>query len=107
MKYGKDECERLEDDPTAEPDPTKAKYVEFYWAVEEAITASEVTVVSNWQSKTEDDWRAAQQYLARRFPKRWAAKAEPPEEPKKRPSIIEVLGAIAPVPPDTPSDDSE
>lgn len=91
-KRGRDEIARLEDDPTAEPDPIHAKYVEFHLALEGAIAASEVPLVRCWHAAGREDWRAAKAMLAARNPKDWGPKAEPPEEPQDILAVI--AGAV-------------
>lgn len=48
-------------------------YRDFYDAVQDAIAQSEVRVVAIWQEAIPADWKAARDFLARRFPERWSA----------------------------------
>src|SRR5262245_56995248 len=43
----------------------------FRRAVERAEAEVEVRAVAIWQKHIPDDWRAARDFLARRFPQRW------------------------------------
>jgi transposase len=51
--------------------PANAEFVEFVDAVQKATTDAEVRTVANWQKAIPEDWRAAKDFLARRYPKRW------------------------------------
>ena len=46
-------------------------YAEFADAVRKASTDAEVRTVANWQKAVPEDWRAAKDFLARRYPTRW------------------------------------
>lgn len=45
---------------------------EFYDAVIRAEAEVEAKMVERWTAKTDQDWKAAMNYLARRFPSRWS-----------------------------------
>jgi hypothetical protein len=47
------------------------QFREFCEAVRKAEADAEVRMVAQWQSKIPADWRAARDFLARRFPRRW------------------------------------
>jgi hypothetical protein len=49
-------------------------YRELYEAVQRAEAEAEVRMVALWQQACPEDWRAAAEFLARRFPERWARK---------------------------------
>lgn len=49
------------------------EYRAFFEAVKEAEAAAEVAVVAVWKSAIPKDWRAARDFLARRWPERWSA----------------------------------
>jgi transposase len=53
---------------------TKGAYREFCEAVHRAEAAAEAKMVRQWRGKCPEDWRAARDFLARRFPDRWAQK---------------------------------
>jgi hypothetical protein len=52
------------------------KYFDFFEAVRKAEADAEVSLVGQWKAKVPEDWRAARDFLARRFPKRWGPKEE-------------------------------
>src|SRR6266508_6054986 len=47
-------------------------YSVFYLRVKEAEACAEIYAVEAWRSHLDRDWRACKDYLARRFPDRWA-----------------------------------
>jgi len=53
--------------PGADPE-----LVGFLLRMTRAETKAEATLVEKWLNKTDDDWRAARDYLSRRWPERWA-----------------------------------
>lgn len=56
-------------------DPKRHKtklYAAFAVAVRDAEAVAESQAVAKWQSKISDDWRAAAEFLARRYPDRWS-----------------------------------
>lgn len=55
----------------ASPDPENI-YRLFYLAVREADAYAEVYAVSAWKKHFHHDYRAARDFLARRYPSRWA-----------------------------------
>lgn|SRR5215471_917121 len=48
------------------------QYRAFRDAIREAEARAEVRMVAQWQQAIPEDWRAAAEFLARRFPDRWA-----------------------------------
>ena len=52
----------------------KGKYFKFFKAVRKAETDAEVTVVAQWRKLIPSSWQAARDFLARRYPERWAPK---------------------------------
>jgi hypothetical protein len=52
----------------------KGPYLEFFEAVRLALAESEANVVRDWQAQIPENWQAARDFLARRFPKRWGPK---------------------------------
>lgn len=50
------------------------KYREFLESVTRAEAASEQKLLAIWRSAAPQDWRAARDLLARRFPERWASR---------------------------------
>ena len=46
-------------------------FVEFAYAVRTANAQVENSALIHWRNAFSDDWRAASEYLARRFPERW------------------------------------
>ena len=52
------------------------KLIEFVAKLESAEAAAEANCVEAWMSCVQQgDWKAAQEFLARRFPERWAKKS--------------------------------
>ena len=48
-----------------------SKYGGFVRLIEEAEAECEVRLAAQWQQQCPQDWKAAQQFLAVRFPERW------------------------------------
>jgi hypothetical protein len=66
----------------------RGRFRRLYEAVQQAEATCEVAVVALWQTFMAEDWRAARDFLARRWPKHWALrrvlsvrarKSQPPE----------------------------
>ena len=76
MSRGSAEILRLENNPKARPSAKEAPYVDFFYKVKKAENASEVRAVILWQEEIKGDWRAAKEFLARRFPDRWSPRLE-------------------------------
>jgi len=74
LRKGKEESESLTagNDPVEKNDP----YLKYYLHIERAKAESEAAAVKTWTDKLPDDWRAARDFLARRFPDRWGKKDE-------------------------------
>jgi hypothetical protein len=52
----------------------RGPYLEFFEAVRLAQAESEANLVKNWQAQVPENWQAARDFLARRFPARWGPK---------------------------------
>ena len=77
MARGSTELLRLENYPRSKPLVKEAIYVEFFRQVKKAENTSEIRSVTQWQNAIKDgDWRAAKDFLARRFPDRWSPRIE-------------------------------
>ena len=77
MARGSAEILRLENNPRSKMATKEAPFVEFFRAVKKAENTSEVRAVTQWQQAIKDgDWRAAKDFLARRFPDRWSPRLE-------------------------------
>lgn len=77
MARGSAEILRLENDSKAKPIKKEAPYVSFFQQVKKAENTSEIRSVTQWQNAIKDgDWRAAKDFLARRFPDRWSPRIE-------------------------------
>jgi transposase len=50
------------------------KFHDFCEAVHKAEADAEITLVAQWKARAPEDWRAARDFLARRFPDRWGPK---------------------------------
>ena len=48
--------------------------VEFLERIKRAEVVAEARLAAQWLDKSRDDWRASRDYLARRWPERWANK---------------------------------
>lgn len=59
-----------------EAEGRRTKYVRFLQRVIDAESTAEVTMVAQWKSAMPQDWRAVRDFLARRWPDRWAQKSE-------------------------------
>jgi transposase-like protein len=51
-------------------------YVTFLYFMEVTLARVERSAAKEWQAQFKDDWRAARDFLERRFPDRWAPKNE-------------------------------
>lgn len=49
-------------------------YFDFFCAVKKAEADAEVAVVAQWRKQIPENWQAARDFLARRFPRRWGPK---------------------------------
>lgn len=49
-------------------------FFDFFHAVQAAQAEAEVRIVAQWQQQIPDNWQAARDFLARRFPDRWGPK---------------------------------
>lgn len=76
MARGSAEILRLEANPKAKPIAKETPYLEFFKKMKRAENASEVRAVVLWQDEIKGDWRAAKDFLARRFPDRWSPRLE-------------------------------
>ena len=74
LRKGKDESESQTagNDPVEGADP----YLKYYLHIERAKAESEQHAVKTWTDKLPDDWRAARDFLARRFPEDWGRREE-------------------------------
>lgn len=50
------------------------KYWQFWQSIIQAEAEAEARIVTQWQKKIPEDWRAAQAFLERRYPERWGKK---------------------------------
>lgn len=77
MARGSAEILRLENNPRSKPLSKEAPFVEFFRQVKKAENTAEVRSVTQWQQAIKDgDWRAAKDFLARRYPDRWSPRIE-------------------------------
>lgn len=77
MARGSAEILRLENNPRSKPLTKEAPFVKFFREVKKAENMAEVRAVMQWQQAIKDgDWRAAKDFLARRFPDRWSQRLE-------------------------------
>jgi len=59
-----------------EPDDFEAPYYKYFLAIERAKAEAEDIIVEAWTDQIPEDWRAAKEFLARRYPERWGSKDE-------------------------------
>ena len=77
MARGSTEVLRLENNPRSKLLAKEEPFVEFFKAVKKAENTAEVRSVTQWQNAIRDgDWRAAKDFLARRYPDRWSPRIE-------------------------------
>ena len=77
MARGSAEVLRLENNPRSKLLTKEKPFVDFFKAVKKAENTAEVRSVTQWQNAIRDgDWRAAKDFLARRFPDRWSPRIE-------------------------------
>lgn len=77
MARGSSEILRLETTESSKPLAKEKPYVEFFNKVKKAENTAEVRSVTQWQEAIKGgDWRAAKDFLARRFPDRWSPRIE-------------------------------
>lgn len=76
MARGSNELLRLENNPKSKVSKKEEPFVEFFQAVKKADTQAEIRAVTYWQAAIKDDWRAAREFLARRYPDRWSPRLE-------------------------------
>jgi hypothetical protein len=50
------------------------RYFQFFQAATQAEADAEATIVAQWRAQIPDNWPAARDFLARRFPDRWGPK---------------------------------
>ena len=72
MNRGKKELERVAQSPGRRVRRSERKYVNFYLNVLEADAFSEDELVKLWRRAAPKDWKAAAEFLARRYPERWS-----------------------------------
>jgi transposase len=76
MARGSSEALRLEQNPKAKPIAKEEPYLNFFREMKKAENFAEIRAVTNWQKAIPDDWRAAKDFLARRYPDRWSPRLE-------------------------------
>lgn len=70
------EKERTGDETTASLSSDESDYVYLLEQIEEGLAEAEANTVEIWQNAMSEDWRAAAEFLARRFPQRWAKQSD-------------------------------
>lgn len=73
-----------------EPGP----YRVFRNAIQDAEARAEVRIVAQWQAQIPDNWQAARDFLARRFPERWGSKDKMTVEFLNSPEWVEMRTLI-------------
>jgi hypothetical protein len=74
LKRGAREQERLFKNPKLKGKVEEKIYVEFSYAVKEAMAQSEADDLANIKKASREDWKASAWRLERRFPNRWGRK---------------------------------
>ena len=72
MNRGKKELERVTQSPGRRICRKERIYANFFKNVLEAEAFSESELVKLWRRAAPKDWKAAAEFLARRFPERWS-----------------------------------
>jgi transposase len=72
IERGRDELARIEEGHT--PRKIEEPFVQFVQHLTRAEDQAEADAVRIWREQMPDDWRAAKEYLARRFGERWGDK---------------------------------
>jgi len=72
MNRGKKELERVAQSPGRRVRRSERIYVNFFKNVLEAEAFSEDELVKLWRRAAPKDWKAAAEFLARRYPERWS-----------------------------------
>jgi len=80
MKRGREELERLKNNPKARMRKSEAPYVEFLHAVKKALAEAEVRDVAIIGKAAQECWQAAAWRLERRFPERWGRRLDVKQE---------------------------
>ncbi len=70
------EKERAGDESTVPLSADESDYVYLLEQIEEGLAEAEANTVEIWQAAMSEDWRAAAEFLARRFPQRWAKQSD-------------------------------
>lgn len=89
------------------------RYVEFLAAVEKAEIEAEIRMATQWSLAAAKDWRAAKEFLARRYPERWGTQpefgfgGEPFQIGAGSGAPLEIEGPAAPIAEGAITDDSE
>lgn len=76
--------------------PEEQEYVDFYHEANEAEIRTELQAVGAWQKQFSKDWKAARDYLARRYPKKWGQRVEI-DVGRKDEEILTLLAAVSQV----------
>jgi len=74
MRRGNAELANIEEGKPLNKD--EALYVHLVTQVETAQALAESRAVSFWQNHVSENWQAAKEFLARRYPSRWSGNAQ-------------------------------
>jgi len=70
------ELERVAANPRRTIRQRERIYVEFYERLKKAEAQAEVTIVAQWRQQVPENWQAARDFLARRYPERWGKQVQ-------------------------------
>jgi hypothetical protein len=68
--------ELLSEDDYDELEPDEKEFVDFYYRVVDAEAQAEMAALTKWRSFMDKDYKAARDFMARRWPARWGSKVE-------------------------------
>jgi hypothetical protein len=68
--------ELLSEDDYDELEEDDREYVDFFYAVVDAEAQAELAALTKWRSFMDKDYKAARDFMARRWPSRWGSKVE-------------------------------
>ncbi len=84
--------------------PENALYAQFAAKIREAEAGAERAAVTYWRAQIPDNWQAARDFLARRFPQRWAnVEKQQHSGPNDGPIPVQITEMIVELPAEAPA----